>query len=446
MVQPSSSSSVEGATDRAGISDINSSGTRAWPILILIALVTLFASADRNVLAVLLVPVQAELMVSDAAMGALTGIAFSLVYATIALPAARLADNGNRRKLISLALAFWSVMTVVCGLAVNYASFALGRIGVAAGEAVAQPSQMSMIGDLFPARSRGTALSIMAIGGALGVSVGALVAGVINDHFGWRAAFMVLAVPGVLTAILFYLVVPEPVRGLHDGGDVPELAGLSWKQSLSFLWNIKTMRGLLSGMIFSSIASYGYLAWLPTFLIRVHHMTTTQMSFWFAISVGVGSILSNAIGGYLSDRLVKRGARWRLYMLATVMILGTPFLGVIAFASNLVLVIAAILALAFFNGVPGTLSYAVGMDVVPSRMRGTMTSVMGFMTMVLGAGLGPFLFGLLSDGLSPTFGADSLRYVLLSVALCKLASVVCFLSVSGRVDCDAASMLKAQVA
>jgi predicted MFS family arabinose efflux permease len=288
-----------------------SRGRRAW-IAIVLAMVACLAAVDRNILSVLLVPIQKDLGVGDAAMGALTGTAFALVYASAALPLAWVADRTNRRNFIAIAVAFWSAMTALCGLAGSYVQLLLARFGVAAGEAAHGPAGMSMIADVFPEAKRGAAISVLTVGSAIGFSAGAYIAGVASDHLGWQGAMMVVGLPGLLVALLVWLTLPEPKRGAQDGATGPHKPP-SILGGLQRLAGVRSFVPLIVGMIFLNIAFMGWLHWLPAFFMRVHHMSASNMSAVFGVIVGVGGVLSNVVAGVVSDRLSRRGARWRMY-------------------------------------------------------------------------------------------------------------------------------------
>src|SRR5690606_39012068 len=169
-------------------------------ITFVLALVFMLAATDRNIMSILLAPIQQDLKVGDAAMGALTGAAFSIVYAVTALPLAAIADRGHRRNLVAAALAFWSLMTAACGMAAGYFTLLLARMGVAVGEAAHQPSIMSMVGDLYPRHRRGAAIGCLAIGTSVGMALGAYIAGWISDNHGLRTAFFAMGLLGLLVA------------------------------------------------------------------------------------------------------------------------------------------------------------------------------------------------------------------------------------------------------
>lgn len=428
---------TEGARDRTSTPAPISTGYAIY-ITFVLALVSMLAYADRNILSVLLVPIQQDLNVNDTAMGALSGVAYSLVYATVALPMARFADHGNRRTIIAAAVAFWSVMTFACGLATSYFTLLAARVGVAAGDATAQPAQTSMIGDLFSYKFRATALGFIITGTLVGLSVGSFVAGYLSDLYNWKVAFMALAAPGLIVSLLMYFTVPEPRRGVHEkNGDVEDSAAKSWRSSLAYLLSVKSMCGLIVAQMFVGVAFLGYLIWLPAFLIRVHHMSTAEMSLWYGVSMGVGAIFANLISGVISDRLARRGARWRFYLLGAMMLVSAPIVLVGVMSNYVPVVIGALILYSFAAGGSTAVGGAALLELVRPRMRGFAMAILLFSSSVVGGGFGPLLLGAFSDLMKGAYGELALRYTLLSVPIFLVASGIIFLWASRTADQDA---------
>ena len=193
-----------------------SPAARQYALSVLVVVYT-FNFIDRQILSILLQPIKDELGLSDTALGLLTGFAFALFYATLGIPIARYADRGNRRNLIALALAIWSGMTALSGLAQNFWQLLAARIGVGVGEAGCSPPAHSMISDYFPAERRATALGIYSLGIPVGILFGFLAGGWLNEFFGWRVAFFVVGIPGLLLAVLVRFSLREPPRGMRKG-------------------------------------------------------------------------------------------------------------------------------------------------------------------------------------------------------------------------------------
>jgi predicted MFS family arabinose efflux permease len=406
-------------------------------VTVVLSMVWLLAAVDRNILALLLVPIKKSLGASDAAMGALTGVAFAAVYATTALPMARVADRSNRRNFMVLALAFWSAMTALSGLTTNFAQMLLARVGVAAGESANVPATMSFLGDLYPANKRGGAIGILTIGSALGFSLGAVLAGVLNDKFGWHVAMMVVGAPGLLLAVVLWLTVPEPPRGGHDAPAAQDPKGLTLGQSLKRLAQIRTAVPLLLGLVFLNLAFMAWLNWLPAFLMRAHHLSTTKMSAIFGLAVGLGGVLSNIAAGFISDRLARRGARWRMYYCCIMVVVAIP----LQLAALLVPQITpAVICMCGFSLAAGgltTVTSAATLSISPANLRAFMAALFGFGVSVLGAGLGPWAIGALNDALKSALGDQAIRYTLLMAPASLAVAGLMFFWASRTIEADA---------
>jgi predicted MFS family arabinose efflux permease len=418
-----------------GPTDI-SEGRRTWAILVLAA-IALLAAVDRNVLSVLLVPIKHSLHASDAAMGALTGAAYALVYSTLAIPMARFADRTNRRNLIAFAVALWSGMTALSGLASTFVQLLIARVGVAVGESTQMPASFSMIGDMFPPTRRGGAIGVMTVGSVLGFSIGAFIAGVLNDRFGWHIAMMAVGLPGLLVALIVWLTIREPVRGGQDGG-LHDLDASTLLGALRRLTQIRCLPWLLTGLIFLNICFSGNLVWLPAFLMRVHHLTTTTMSAVFGLTVIVATV-SNALAGFASDWIAKRGPRWRMYYAFGMALIASPFYAAAFLVSGTVLSTALVMVFSLVAGGLTTVTSASMISIAPANMRASMAALSGVTVSVFG-GLGAFVIGLLNDVLYKQFGDYALRYTMLMLPASLLISALIFLIASRGIDQDVADV------
>jgi predicted MFS family arabinose efflux permease len=413
----------------------------AWTTTVL-ALVGFLAAVDRQTFSVLLVPIQKDLKVSDAAMGLLTGSAFALIYAFVALPLSRLADRSNRRNIIGISVVIWSAATALCGVVTGFIALLLARVGVGAAESAQLPASMSMISDLAPGHKRGGQIAILSAGAAMGFALGGIIAGVLNDHFGWHVAMMAVGAPGILLGIVIFLTVPEPRRGAHDNLSASPATPVSWLGSLRRCARIKTLYPFVGGYFFTNLAQSGWLIWTPAYLMRVHHLTATQMGGVFGAIVGAG-VLGTLIGGFWGDRLAKRGPRYRLYFCCASLAVGTPFLFFGLLAPTLPVAVGCMLAFTLCNGglTPG--ATAIYLAVAPANIRGTVTAMMNIIALGLGGGLAPVLFGAVNDALRGAYGEVAVRYtLLLAPATLALAGVMYFVA-SRFIDHDVAQVMGA---
>ena len=247
---------MNGAESAASQTKIYS--VRHYALGVLVVVYT-FNFIDRQILSILMKSIKLELGLSDQALGFLAGFAFAAFYAVLGMPIALWADRGNRRNLISLALAIWSVMTALSGLAQNFTHLALARIGVGIGEAGCSPPAHSMISDHYPPAQRATALGIYSIGIPLGVMFGLFIGGWINEAFGWRYAFFVVGVPGLLLAVLVRLTLQEPPRGLSENRSAEDAAP-AFTETVKFLLRRPAFLHIAFGGALAAFVGYGVIS------------------------------------------------------------------------------------------------------------------------------------------------------------------------------------------
>ena len=239
-----------------------------------------FSYMDRQILAILQEDIRRELLLSDTQLGLLAGFAFAIFYATLGLPVARWADRGNRVNIIGIALALWSAMTAVCGLAQNFVQLLLARIGVGIGEAGSSPPSHSIIADLYPPEKRAGAMGIYSLGVVLGAAGGTMIGGTLAHFFGWRVAMFAVGIPGIVLAVVIKLFVVEPRRGLSDPGHVPaaHAAMPSFGEGFRSLFANRAAVHLVMGVTITSLIGYGQTAFGPSFLIRTVGLDKLQIA------------------------------------------------------------------------------------------------------------------------------------------------------------------------
>jgi len=232
---------------------------------------------DRQVIAVALEAIKHDLTLSDTQLGILTGAAFAVFYSVVGLPIARWADRGNRSSIIALSLALLSVTVALCGAVSNFVQLMFVRVGVGTAEAGIVPPAHSLIASYYNRAERLRAMSIFLLGGPLSMAVGYLAGGWITQWFGWRAAFLSLAIPGVILTVMVRTTVRDP-RSHGASASVPTRAPL-WAGVRS-LCQQPTFRILLISFVLDALCGNGLLQWLPVFFIRVHHMATGELGTW----------------------------------------------------------------------------------------------------------------------------------------------------------------------
>ena len=395
-----------------------SPAVRNYALGVLVVVYT-FNFIDRQILSILLEPIKQDLGLSDSALGMLTGFAFALFYATLGIPIARFADRSNRRNLIAWALAIWSAMTAVSGLAQNFWHLLLARIGVGVGEAGCSPPAHSMLADYFPTENRATALGIYSLGIPFGILFGFIAGGWLNEFFGWRVAFFIVGVPGLLLAILVRFTLREPPRGMAEGR-VADEEQPTIMETFRFLWSKRSFRHMAVGGGLTAFVGYGVITWVPSFLIRSYGMSTGDVGTYLGLILGIPGGIGIALGGYLADRYGARDTRWYLWIVSVALIASMPlFFGVYlsntAFASLMFLILHILLG-NFYQAT--TFSQTQGL--VSLRMRSVAAAVLLFILNMIGLGAGPQAVGILSDILQPSYGDESLRYALLMLSTVQI--------------------------
>lgn len=382
---------------------------------------------DRQILSILLEPIKHEFSLSDTQLGFLSGISFAIFYATLGMPIALWADRGNRRNIVALATTVFSVMTAVCGLAQSFAMLALARIGVGCGEAGASPPTHSMLADLYPPAERATAMAIFALGVPIGILVGFLTGGWMNEFLGWRAAFTIVGAPGILLALLVRTTLREPERGHSEGRVDPSAASAPplWK-AFVYMWHRRALRHIVTGATLNSFVGYGAVAFVPAFLIRSYGMQTGDVGTALAFIIGIAGGAGTFLGGYFADRLGHRDVRWNVWLVAACIGAGVPF----AFGVYLAPTASWSLVSFVIPAAVGSLylgpSLAMVQGLVPLRMRTVASAILLFVINIIGLGIGPQTVGIVSDALEPRFGQESLRYALLVVGLVNAWSALHF--------------------
>jgi predicted MFS family arabinose efflux permease len=384
---------------------------------------------DRQIMGVLIEPVKNEFGASDTMMGFLTGLAFAAFYSALAIPFARYADRANRRNFVAWCCMGWSVMTGLCGMALNFTQLALARMGVAVGEAGGSAPSLSMIADLYPRAQRSRAMSVYMLGPHMGTLFGLGAGAWIAHQYGWRTAFIVMAVPGILAALLLRWTCVEPLRGTWDAPDAPQAEAAQPKQPLREIllevWRTPGFAWIaVAGMLFG-LAGYGLGIWGTAFLVRTHGLNLRDAGILVGLTGGVAAIIGALLSGWLTDKLVARDPRWQMGVpivgTAIAIPLGMAYLlwpaGDVWQIGALKVPVAMGFSLLFsvFAVWWTAPSYAAITTLVGASRRATSVAVYNLGLTVCGIGLGPFSVGVLSDLLTPAFGPLALRWALVIV-------------------------------
>ena len=369
---------------------------------------------DRNILAITLDQIGIEFALSDTQLGLLSGALFAVVYVLFGFPVAKMAARGNRRNIIAAAVAIWSALTIAMAAAQNFVQLALARLGVGIGEAGAVAPAHSMVSDLYPPERRTSAMATFAAGANVGVLLAFLVGGIAGQALGWRWAFVIAGLPGLLLAILLRFTVAEPARAA-----APATTGhgslflATWRT----IWNDRGLLHTMWGLAITGIVTFGALAWNATFIIRALGLSQAQTGIYLALTIGILGGLGTWAGGAIADRLGAKDPRWRLGVVVAAILIAKPF------AIGFLMLPSAGLALACF-AVSGSLAavfwgptYAFLHARVEPHMRPMATAIFLFVFNIIGVGIGPTFIGFASDTLFAGEGSRSLGYAILIVQI-----------------------------
>jgi MFS family permease len=412
--------------------DADAPAGRAWTALIVLGVVYLINFMDRQLFAVLQEDIRADLGLNDTQLALLGGTMFAVFYATLGLPLAWLADRTNRVKLIAACCVVWSAFTALSGMAAGFWQMALARIGVASGEAGGVAPSYAVISDYFPAGRRGLAIGLFSSGAPLGIAAGSALGALIAAALGWRWAFIILALPGLVAALALVILVREPKRGRLD----PAVEAISIPRPFDAARAIlasPTLILLTLAAAATSFAGYGMYQWLPSFLMRSQGLVMAEIGQFLAPLFLLG-VLGAIGGGWLADRFGRaHPAAYALIPAITVLAMAPFFLAALmvnsGYASLVLLAVPISLAYAWLG--PGL---AAVQTLSRPEHRATTAAIIAFFNNLIGIGLGPLAIGALSDFLKNHMSeGDALRYAL-------MAGVAMFLISAGLFFAAAATM------
>jgi MFS family permease len=382
---------------------------------------------DRQILGILATPIKADLGLSDAQLGALGGIAFALLYSTLGIPFAVLADRSNRIWVIAGSLAVWSAFTALCGVASNFWQLFALRAGVGVGEAGGVAPSYAALADFFPPHQRARALAIYSLGIPIGMASGAVIGAFIAAWVDWHAAFMVLGVAGLLISPVFRLVVKEPIRptpalqvsGAGAGAAFRILAGKRSFWLMSFAASL------------SSMCAYGVTFWVPSILMRSFGFSLRTTALYFGSLLLVGGSLGILAGGWLGDHAGQRdrGAYAKLPAFSWIAIIPLYVVALLTTSSPIIawmlFVPATGLMLLWLGPVLAAMQH-----LVPIKMRATSSACFLFINNLIGLGLGTWTLGWLSDAMHAHYGDEALRRAsIASLGLFAIAGILMLLAV-----------------
>lgn len=379
----------------------------AWYVVGVLMVVYVFSFIDRQILALLVKPIKADLGITDFQMGLLMGPSFAIFYTLFGIPMGRLADTKSRRTIIAFGLALWSLMSAGCGIARSYTTLFLFRIGVGVGEATLSPAAYSMITDYFRPGRMALAQSIYGagiyIGSGLAMLLGGLVVGyasgkeavaypIIGDVRPWQQVFFLIGLPGLLFAPML-LSVREPLRRgmIRANAASAKPVQVPVGEVFAYIWkNIGTFVCHNIGFAMMSFIGYAAAAWIPTFYARVHGWTPAEIGTRYGIVVIIFGTSGIIFGGHFAGMLAKRGYRdskMRAAFIAALCYL--PFGLAFPLMPNVWMAFALMIPAKFFAAMTFGVGPAAIQEMMPNQMRGSASAVYLFVVNLIGIGCGP---------------------------------------------------------
>lgn len=401
----------------------------AWYGLVVLTLGLMIATIDRSILSLLVEPVKRDLAITDTQFSLLVGFAFVFFYAFLGLPISRLADVRSRRMIIGVGMAFWSVATVLCGVAQNYWQLFWARVGVGAGESSFAPATYSILTDSFPPHKLPTAMAVLSLGFTFGAGFANFVGGAVIqalEHVpaytvpgigvirNWQLVFMVVGVPGVLLALIMRTVHEPRRRGYRDASLKAATRAVPIRDVLAYMrqeW--RALGPMFISLGIKVLLSFGVALWVPALFIRTYGWTAPQIAYVLGTIGLVVAPLGLWVGVKIANHYMARGyddANVRVVLIATLFVM--PFSTLFALMPSAELAVALMVGNIFFASIgigPGNAALQV---IVPNEMRSQIRALYQFVFNIIGYGLGPVIVALFTDFL---FGGD--QYIRYSIAL-----------------------------
>lgn len=412
-----------------------------WYVVSVLMLAQTCSFIDRMIMGLLVGPVRQSFGISDTQYSLLAGFAFSVFYAIMGLPLARIADSKSRRALIAIGIVVWSMMTALCGLAKGFWTLFLARVGVGVGEATLSPAAYSIITDYFPKSALAKALSVYTFGVTFGSGLAYIIGGkvvtlvenmgdvtipIVGQVHGWQITFFLVGLPGLVIAALM-LTVKEPKRrgALTDTG-ANKSSGVPVAVLLKFLKSRKMAIGThIIGVSIFVLVIYGINIWGPTYLIRTFDFSRGQAGWVFGIIMMVGGSMGLLTGGVLADRWYARGTKdayTRVILMSALCML--PAVLLLGFVDNAAIGILCLAIATFFSAFQGGIAGGVLQLMTPNEMRGQVVALYFLFANLVGLGLGPTVVAAITDYVFKDDLAIAQSLSLAAAIFCPLAIAI----------------------
>ncbi|MCB1663847.1 MAG: MFS transporter [Pseudomonadales bacterium] len=413
----------------------------AWYMVVLCMIAYLFSFVDRQIVALLIEPIRADLHISDTQFSLIHGLAFAIFYAVMGLPIARLADTKSRPVIIAIGIAVWSIATAVCGTAKSFFQLFAARMAVGVGEAALSPAAYSMITDAFPKSKLGVALGVYSMGSFLGAGLAYIIGGVaiemvtkigivempiIGTVKPWQMTFFIVGLPGLLIAALFFLTVKDPERKGVVQGD----SGYSIGEVFAYIGQNKgSFTAHYVGFGLLALVLYALMSWAPAFFLRNFELTTREVGLYLGTLVLVCNVGGVLTSGWLIDFFTKRGRTDAALIAAIVGGVGALIpAALFPFMPNLTTTLIVLGVALYFASFPMATSAAALQWMAPNQMRAQVTALFFLFMNLFGITGGSSLVALSTDYL---FKDEQLVGYSMAIVACAAALIAVVLMARG---------------
>jgi len=377
---------------------------KAGFVVVAMFVLNMMSVIDRNILAVLIPEIRADMHLDDFQISLMSGLAFAIFYSVVGLFIGGLIDSRPRRTLIYLGASLWSIAATATGLAANYVQMFLARMMVGVGEATIYPAAQSLMSDFFPRHRLSVAIASVIVSGAVGAGLSLSLGGWLLDYFTrtggpigglppWRQVMVVTALPGLALAFLVFTFAEPPRRGVRE------------KSSLDFrgfahivIRDRRLLVNLLLAIDFGSIAATIIQQWVPTYARRVLGMSATEIGGSLGLIFLIGAPISMFAMAYACDRLFARGVRdaalriWLFGLLASVPLSTVAFL----IDNKTLVLLSATITQCTLGAAFGPAFAAIQMVAEP-RARGRMAALLLLSTTLFTFAFAPSAIGFMTE-------------------------------------------------
>jgi len=403
-------------------------------VLWLLTLAYIFSFIDRQIMGALSPSIKADLGFEDWQLGLLKGFGFALLYTTVGIPIAWLADRYSRTKIVSVSVFLWSLFTALTGMANSFLTMLLARTGVGVGEAGGSPPSHSIISDLYPKEQRASALGVYSLGIPIGIAFSYILAGVLVETLGWRGTLISLGVAGILLALIIALVIREPKRGQMEGENIVlEPVGIG--ESIKTLAKIPSWWAMCMGIAWVSFGGYAVANWgvdyivrfLPEYAPGVGNGKFRSLMLLLGLIHLIGYGAGTYYGALLTEKLARKNISAYGWMPGAALIIGVPALISAFWVSNIYLHLALLTVYLIAAGVYLGPSFAAAQTLAPINMRAMSTALFFLILNLIALGGGPTYIGLVSSALTEQYGqVHALRLAITSLGVPYIMSIIAF--------------------